>query len=199
MNVAAFRPLTSLATLRISNIDETVATKLCETLPTVDEISTSKFNLSCFELMSGASFEESTIKENLTIVFKPIPRPVYPKMIKQESSSARLTETLPVSTEKPDHNNSTPSSTNSTMTGDGSGGLQKADSINNILIGIIVVSACGLLIGIICRRDVCGIKTKMCRTKRPPPPSTPHNSTAGGQTTPGPEEVPLNKITVTSQ
>lgn len=51
---------------------------------------------------------------------------------------------------------------------------------------IILLAFIGLVIGVICRRDYCGIKTKCCRTRR---------SSQTDQVTPAPEEVPLNKIT----
>lgn len=51
---------------------------------------------------------------------------------------------------------------------------------------IIGVAFIGLVIGIICRKDYCGVKTKCCRTRRP---------SQTDQVTPAPEEVPLNKIT----
>lgn len=57
---------------------------------------------------------------------------------------------------------------------------------NHYFLGIIAVTVSGLIIGIICRRDCFGIKTKMCRTRRPPPTD---------QVRPA-EEVPLNKISV---
>lgn len=47
----------------------------------------------------------------------------------------------------------------------------------------------GLVIGVICRRDYFGIKTKCCRTRR---------ASQTDQVTPAPEEVPLNKITTVS-
>lgn len=45
----------------------------------------------------------------------------------------------------------------------------------------IVIAVFGLVIGLICRKDVFGVKTKLCRTQRPEPPTTP-------------EQVPLNKV-----
>jgi hypothetical protein len=54
-----------------------------------------------------------------------------------------------------------------------------------VFAGIIIIAVCGLIVGVICRRDCCGIKTKMCRTRRPLPTDQVRPS----------EEVPLNKIT----
>lgn len=47
-----------------------------------------------------------------------------------------------------------------------------------------------LIISIIFRRDCCGIKTKMCRTRR--------QRHTTDQVRPMPEEVPLNKITTST-
>lgn len=44
----------------------------------------------------------------------------------------------------------------------------------------------GLLIGFICRLDVLGIKSRMCRTKKRRPPPTDQVSPV--------EEIPLNKV-----
>lgn len=52
----------------------------------------------------------------------------------------------------------------------------------------MVVSVIGIIIGIICRKDVWGIKTKCCRTKKP---IDDKNIDSNGQ---APEEIPLNKL-----
>ena len=53
----------------------------------------------------------------------------------------------------------------------------------------MVISVIGIIIGIICRKDVGGIKTKCCRTKKPIDGEK-HNTETGS---PG-EEIPLNKM-----
>ena len=56
-------------------------------------------------------------------------------------------------------------------------------------LGLMVISVIGIIIGIICRKDVGGIKTKCCRTKKPIDGEK-HNADTGS---PG-EEIPLNKM-----
>lgn len=51
--------------------------------------------------------------------------------------------------------------------------------------GIIIIAIVGIIIGIICRKDIGGIKTKCCRTKKPDPKDQVHPT----------EEIPLNKLT----
>lgn len=51
----------------------------------------------------------------------------------------------------------------------------------------MVISVIGIIIGIICRKDVGGIKTKCCRSKKP----LDEKNTGTGS--PG-EEIPLNKL-----
>jgi hypothetical protein len=54
------------------------------------------------------------------------------------------------------------------------------------ILGIIIIAVTGLFIGFICRMDVLGIKTRMCRTKKRRPPTTDQVSPV--------EEIPLNKV-----
>ncbi|XP_067642874.1 uncharacterized protein [Eurosta solidaginis] len=58
------------------------------------------------------------------------------------------------------------------------------ETVNLLLICIIIVAIVGIIIGIICRKDVGGIKTKCCRTKKPEPKDQVHST----------EEIPLNKL-----
>lgn len=53
----------------------------------------------------------------------------------------------------------------------------------------MVISMIGIIIGIIFRKDVGGIKTKCCRTKKP---LEDKNIDSNGV---APEEIPLNKLT----
>lgn len=50
-----------------------------------------------------------------------------------------------------------------------------------MLSASIAIAVFGLVIGLICRKDLFGVKTKLCRTQRPEPPTIP-------------EQVPLNKV-----
>lgn len=56
----------------------------------------------------------------------------------------------------------------------------------------MIISMVALTIGIICRKDVGGIKTKCCRTQRK---ASNDNAMANGPSgDQPPEEIPLNKI-----
>ncbi|CAD7005061.1 unnamed protein product [Ceratitis capitata] len=59
------------------------------------------------------------------------------------------------------------------------------DMINILLISIIITAIVGIIIGIICRKDVGGIKTQCCRTRKPKTKEQTHPA----------EEIPLNKLT----
>lgn len=50
-----------------------------------------------------------------------------------------------------------------------------------MLSASIAIAVFGLVIGLICRKDLFGVKTKLCRTQRREPPTIP-------------EQVPLNKV-----
>lgn len=58
-----------------------------------------------------------------------------------------------------------------------------------MLSGIFGVTVFGIITGLICRADVCGIKTKMCRSKK----STANRRTAEDNVSPF-EEIPLNSV-----
>lgn len=55
-----------------------------------------------------------------------------------------------------------------------------------IFVGLIALTLVSLMVGIICRLDCCGIKTKCCRTN--------HNNRATSQEGQPHEEIPLNKV-----
>lgn len=60
-----------------------------------------------------------------------------------------------------------------------------------LLLGIFGVTIAGILIGLICRADVCGVKTKLCRSKKSTTNRrTPTDTVSGHQF----EEIPLNSI-----
>lgn len=122
--------------------------------------------------------------------------------LEQDPMPRAVPSTIPETTKQPPHDLSTLEQQ--------TGGTVNQEMMNQILLGkyfimdflliwlltefrfcsgIIVVAFIGLVIGVVCRRDYCGIKTKCCRTRRPPQTD---------QITPSPEEVPLNKITTLS-
>lgn len=61
INEEAFKSLRKLSTLIIPNFEEEHFIKFCEILLAVDVIRSTNHNISCFELASGVSFEDSTI------------------------------------------------------------------------------------------------------------------------------------------
>lgn len=52
----------------------------------------------------------------------------------------------------------------------------------------MIISVIGIIIGVLCRKDVWGMKTKCCRTKKPEENKVVESN---GQ---APEEIPLNKL-----
>lgn len=60
INVNAFRALKQLKELHIPKIDQAISLDLCHALNSIDGINIGTFQVSCFELVSGNSFEEST-------------------------------------------------------------------------------------------------------------------------------------------
>jgi hypothetical protein len=60
---------------------------------------------------------------------------------------------------------------------------------SSLFAGIFAVTVIGILIGLICRADVCGIKTKLCRTKK-----TTANRREPADTVSPFEEIPLNTV-----
>lgn len=53
-----------------------------------------------------------------------------------------------------------------------------------LFTGIMIVAVVGIVVGLICRKDIGGIKTKCCRTSKPEPKDQVHPT----------EEIPLNKL-----
>lgn len=62
LNSEAFKYLVKLRTLRISSVAEENVLNLCKSLESIDLINMDKYDLSCFELSAGSTFDESTIK-----------------------------------------------------------------------------------------------------------------------------------------
>lgn len=56
----AFHSLKHLKELHIPRIDQSVSLDLCNTLTGIDAINIGTYEISCFELVSGHSFEDST-------------------------------------------------------------------------------------------------------------------------------------------
>ncbi|XP_059616158.1 oligodendrocyte-myelin glycoprotein-like [Phlebotomus argentipes] len=213
LNVDVFKPLESLQHFQSITLHQDNIPELCDNLVSIDEIRFPTFILSCFELASGSTFEESIATHPPSTVSPP-PTSTTPhtpsttKSVSAESSESTSSTTaapenrkdlssissevriisMDNSTEVSNMTTTEDSVANTPAKGIDSRGVVElsAETINNILIGIIIIAIVGLAIGVICRRDCCGIKTKMCRTRTRRPAPT-------DQVRPA-EEVPLNKI-----
>ncbi|KAJ6646878.1 Slit like 1 protein [Pseudolycoriella hygida] len=202
LNVNAFTPLTSLLKLKIPHVSRTATYGLCEQISVIDVISFDNYNISCYELISGSTFDESTITHGPTVHVENVTVPMQPSTTTPATTTT--TEKVIVN-EDIEPSSTTSSKTNSrdveinpkvgqiepVLSGDGlnatnsdnvqSESVEKADSIRMILIASIGVAVLGLIIGLIFRKDLFGVKTKLCRSPRPEQPTIP-------------EQVPLNKV-----
>uniref|UniRef100_A0A1L8DA62 Putative leucine-rich transmembrane protein n=1 Tax=Nyssomyia neivai TaxID=330878 RepID=A0A1L8DA62_9DIPT len=203
IDVDIFKPLEYLQHFQSINIKEENIPELCDNLVSIDEIRFPSYILSCFELASGSTFEES-IATNPPSTVSPPPTtttPLAPTTTKSSTEKAHVSTVEPnkksINVMESTTGNFTElinaTTTEANAAGTSAKGLDStavvemsAETINNILIGIIIIAVVGLAIGVICRRDCCGIKTKMCRTRTRRPAPT-------DQVRPA-EEVPLNKI-----
>nr|XP_014095241.1 phospholipase A2 inhibitor isoform X2 [Bactrocera oleae] len=258
INVKAFSPLQNVTRLWLPDLEEESVTELCNLLTAIDNIKFGHFEISCFELVLGTSFNDSIVITDPPFIQTEISRvPIEvpqlaitgdsaqteetKKEIRTKIKSANVTTIIPTAKTKSSNpkeierkenkmegvsvhsnfTNSTPASrieddikvkTMSTiLTGNASTSLNdiannsvehneiktsdktnkaltghiSQDMVNILLICIIIIAIVGIIIGIICRKDVGGIKTKCCRTKKPDPKDQVHP----------PEEIPLNKLT----
>uniref|UniRef100_A0A7G3AHQ4 Putative extracellular matrix protein slit n=1 Tax=Lutzomyia longipalpis TaxID=7200 RepID=A0A7G3AHQ4_LUTLO len=210
IDVDVFKPLEYLQHFQSITIKEENIPELCDNLVSIDEIRFPTFILSCFELASGSTFEESIATHPpSTVSPPPTTTTPLPATTTKQTTTEKPQTTSTEATKKNINvmssginsttvDNSTEISigantTDANAAGTSAKGLDStavvemsAETINNILIGIIIIAVVGLAIGVICRRDCCGIKTKMCRTRTRRPAPT-------DQVRPA-EEVPLNKI-----
>lgn len=62
INLDAFRPFVNLRSFQVTDIAQHEIRDLCDILTAIDVINMEKYDVSCFQLVSGASFEESTVK-----------------------------------------------------------------------------------------------------------------------------------------
>ncbi|XP_012159576.1 slit homolog 3 protein isoform X2 [Ceratitis capitata] len=248
INTKAFLPLRNVTKLRLPDLKPQSVTELCNLLTAIDNISFEHFEISCFELVLGISFNESvtvvndpavqqkelmktgideqespqahtfgnkeeTIRgENVHTILTATSIASKPKEIKKEErkmgdrsdisnltkptaatriededmdSKALVSNVLSSITEVSNHS-VTGSTVLPTLSTDNSHKVHiSQDMINILLISIIITAIVGIIIGIICRKDVGGIKTKCCRTRKPKPKEQTHPA----------EEIPLNKLT----
>lgn len=218
IDIKVFEPMKDLVKLKLPELEENTIRELCKLLTSIDIISFPKFDISCFELESDSSFDDSIIsrqssegddngmpstddKDGLKSFASRddssnADNKNGEKSIKSEQESVPKRRRPPSAMEPTQRNRTLSDSLSNGTTPainqqtDDSGDEEEykvaisSQTINHILIGIIIVAVAGIIIGIICRRDICGVKTKMCRTRRPPPTD---------QVRPA-EEIPLNKV-----
>jgi len=196
INVDSFQPIHSLRKLKIPLVSRPATYDLCQKLTVIDVISFDSYNISCYELVSGSSYDESTITHGPPTEAHSETTVSVVKSPRVQETTTTTEETV-VLTESSKQNvatefSQTPKDVAETSKIDALNTtnhenveqkkLEKSSqSIKTILIASIVVAVIGLVIGLICRKDLFGVKTKLCRTQRQEPATIP-------------EQVPLNKV-----
>ncbi|XP_017043320.1 uncharacterized protein LOC108089511 [Drosophila ficusphila] len=199
INTKAFRPLTKIIKLKLPELEKENIEELCNLLTSIDVISFLHFDISCFEFVLGKSFNNSLVFPTEQPPLKNIPGlPIV------TSSTPKAVTSTPAPPRTANRNrgkmeNSTElvkagilsSTSNSSGVSVESSAEKKTnqveispDAINTLLICIIILAGIGIIIGLICRKDIGGIKTKCCRTSKPEPKDQVHPT----------EEIPLNKL-----
>uniref|UniRef100_A0A1I8P948 LRRNT domain-containing protein n=1 Tax=Stomoxys calcitrans TaxID=35570 RepID=A0A1I8P948_STOCA len=212
INTRAFIPLKSLIKLRVPELNQNSTEELCNLLKFIDNISFKHFEVSCYELVLGASYNESIILvtdppykqptgvELETTTYDTVANPatantnekaVLSKMSSNMTSlpEEHLANDTEIAKASAGFTETGPSKEN--VKGDEEEAYKvpiSQEAINQMLIGLMIVSVIGIIIGILCRKDVWGIKTKCCRTKKPIEDKA---IDSNGQAA---EEIPLNKI-----
>ncbi|XP_017466025.1 PREDICTED: slit homolog 1 protein isoform X2 [Rhagoletis zephyria] len=260
INVKAFTSLQNLIKLRLPELESAEVTELCNLLKTIDNISFRNFEISCFELVLGTSYNDSItlvtdppylsteiaivptkVPEDTTTEATPKKGEAINKASGVQNKTAKAATSKPTNTASivkqkeiqegdtrmPEVNNTLGVTTTATFSvleesannslttpkiltasilgGPGDAANKVVENItvksivetennhqvhisqemvNLLLICIIIIAIVGIIIGIICRKDVGGIKTKCCRTRKPEPKDQVHPA----------EEIPLNKL-----
>ncbi|XP_034482512.1 leucine-rich repeat-containing G-protein coupled receptor 6 isoform X2 [Drosophila innubila] len=193
INTKALTPLKNIIKLKLPELEQANIEELCKQLKSIDTISFKNFDVSCFELVLGTPFNESLIQATDSSI----------KRVTALTSTPRPATPLPPRTANRNRNNN-----NRHMANNGTAIVAKAgimteadvksttdkeepykvpisqETINTLLICILVLAIVGIVVGLICRKDIGGIKTKCCRTSKPEPKDQVHPT----------EEIPLNKL-----
>ncbi|XP_075159844.1 uncharacterized protein LOC142232990 [Haematobia irritans] len=220
INTKAFIPLKNLIKLRVPELNQNSTEELCNLLKFIDNISFKHFEVSCFELVLGATYNDSIIlvtdppyKQPIgvdldTTTYNTVTSTTITTIIANETVATRggIVDSKTMSfniTSEPellvnDTVIATKASVIATETGPSKENVKdeeeaykvpiSQEAINQMLIGLMIISVIGIIIGILCRKDVWGIKTKCCRTKKP---TEDKNIDGNGQAA---EEIPLNKV-----
>ncbi|XP_026849036.1 leucine-rich repeat and transmembrane domain-containing protein 2 [Drosophila persimilis] len=201
INTRAFAPLKNIIKLKLPELDQANIEELCNLLKSIDNISFRHFDVSCFELVLGTSFNESLIQATDPPFKRVTGLPTAATATARPAATPAPTRTANRNRNK--MANSTAAAIEVVKAGIGavtesSGVIVETttdkekpyqvpisqETINTLLICIMVLAVIGIVIGLICRKDVGGIKTKCCRTSKPEPKDQVHPT----------EEIPLNKL-----
>ncbi|XP_046809000.1 toll-like receptor 3 [Lucilia cuprina] len=217
INTKAFVPLKNLIKLRLPELDAHSTEELCNLLKFIDNIGFKHFDVSCYELVLGATYNESLILATEPPYKKPKLELEIEEEIKKRNKADKDRELKATDSKQLDKTKQTKKQETSTMSSNQTLAAEfsnntddvlqagvvppsgedpekpyqvpiSQEAINFMLIGLMVISVIGIIIGIICRKDVGGIKTKCCRTKKPLDEKTTEAGSPG-------EEIPLNKLT----
>lgn len=199
VNAAAFSPLVVLIKLKFPQVSPDETYELCTQIQPIDVINFDRYNISCYELVSGSTYDESkitepppTVKTSTTPMSTTTTADVVVQEVKESTTKAakqNATQTNSTRLRANDYDSydyEMVTKTNALNTTNG-GDVKSQEvemstqSIKTVLIASIIVAVVGLAIGLVCRKDVFGVKTKLCRTQRPEQPTIP-------------EQVPLNKV-----
>ncbi|CRK87268.1 CLUMA_CG001070, isoform A [Clunio marinus] len=214
LDLTAFEQLTNLIKLRIPNLTQATIYELCNKLIAIDVVNFDEFNITCLVLADDGAFEDSVITND------PVGEPKSASVLSYELPMAVPKSTLPTTTVTASTTStSSPSqATNSdkklsTSTTEAINVVEASneikinqtepettkaaididnETIKYILIGIFTITLLGIIIGLICRADACGIKTKCCRTNK----KDMKNRREPEDTVSPFEEIPLNSVTV---
>lgn len=201
INTKAFQPLKELIKLKLPELQEDNIQELCNVLKAIDNISLKRFDISCYQLVNGDTFNQSLIAVTdapslkTTTTTKSSSKSTTKKSRINASATVMTNSNLTELSSDGDtaamEGTEIPSNINVVTTATATSTEKAAyqvpispEAINYSLISIMIIAVVGLIIGLICRKDVGGIKTKCCRRRKPAP---------GDQVRPA-EEIPLNKI-----
>lgn len=216
LNFKAFKYLRNLRHLNIPTISRTVVKDLCSLLDTIDilHLTNETYDFSCFLYTSGSEFEDSTIRVGQPTLsnsddeelYKIMTNPPPIRMASTQKSTKNYKDGKkhqPIEEPRAQSSEQTNSGlsqseiptervTNNTGSTESSDDPEKAkvnisqEVIYMLLIGLIVVTLAALLIGVFCRLDCCGIKTKCCRRQ--------HNRAESGDRVQPHEAIPLKEV-----
>ncbi|EDV41139.1 uncharacterized protein Dana_GF23572 [Drosophila ananassae] len=193
INTRAFTPLKNIIKLKLPELDQPNIEELCNLLKSIDNISFRHFDVSCFELVLGTSFNDSLIQatdppfHRVTDLPTTTPKPTAAPPRTADRSRSKMANSTELAKAGIMSSVTESSGVSAEAAGDQEKSNQVAisqEAINTLLICIMVIAVIGIIIGLICRKDIGGIKTKCCRTSKPEPKDQVHPT----------EEIPLNKL-----